>query len=67
MKAIRSIWVLNGYGNCRKEKMTLFGTSQNIDAVRKSGLRPAEQFDLRHLRIRVLPARLCHLKVWVCL
>lgn len=35
-----------------EEKMTLFGTSAKyIDAVRKSGLRPAEQFDLRHLRI----------------
>ena len=34
------------------EKMTLFGTSAKyIDAVRKSGLKPAKEFDLSHLRI----------------
>ena len=34
------------------EKMTLFGTSAKyIDAVRKSGLKPASAFDLSHLRM----------------
>ena len=34
------------------EKMTLFGTSAKyIDAVRKSGLRPAKEFDLSQLRL----------------
>ena len=34
------------------EKMTLFGTSAKyIDAVRKSGLKPASEFDLSHLRM----------------
>ena len=34
------------------EKMTLFGTSAKyIDAVRKSGLKPARAFDLSHLRM----------------
>ena len=34
------------------EKMTLFGTSAKyIDAVRKSGLKPAKEFDLSQLRL----------------